>query len=388
MNDAPAIKILRPGSFTSVEGTKVSFTVADLAQIAASYKPDADPAPIVVGHPKMADPAFGWVGSLELQGDVLVAKPSEIAPSLAEAVKAGHYRKISAQLYQPGDANSPDPSGWYLRHVGFLGAAAPAIKGLGQVSLGDGAGAITISLAETDLARALNAAIDRRDAPRAETIAKMAEAAGIDPGTVNEILNGDIATPPDRRLRGFARVLGLSFDTLKSLTPKSEISMSEGSTISLSEHESALAKKDAELQAAREEAAKVRREAMHSAHVSFVEVATKAGRVAPAAAATLVGLLDALAPLEPVSFAEGEKAVSPVDALKALIESATPLISFGEAAPADKKAPGKAPVSFAAPAGYDVEPAAAALHARAKTIQAENPKLDWFAAVERARAAA
>lgn len=312
MNDAPTIKILRPGSFTSVEGAKVSFTAADLAQIAASYKPESDPAPIVVGHPKMADPAYGWVGALEVQGDVLVAKPSEIAPSFAEAVKAGHYRKISAQLYQPGDPNSPAPEGWYLRHVGFLGAAAPAIKGLGQVSFAADAAAITL---ETTLEN-------------------------------------------------------------------------EMTTISLSEHESALAKKDAELQAAREEAAKVRAEAIHTAHVSFVEAASKAGKVAPVAKPVLIGLLDQLAPLAPVSFAEGGEALSPVEELKKLIDAATPLISFGEAAPADKKAPGKAPVSFAAPSGFEVDPAAAALHARAKALQAENPKLDWWAAVNRARAEA
>lgn len=310
---SPVINILRPGSFTSVEGVKVSFSAADLVQIAKSYKPETDKAPIVVGHPKTNDPAFGWIGSLAMQGDVLTAVPSEIAPSLAEAVRAGHYRKVSAQLYQPGDPNSPDPSGFYLRHVGFLGAAAPAVKGLGEVSLAGGGTAITIEITQPETAM---------------------------------------------------------------------------TTISLSEHEAQLAKKDAELQAARAEAEKIRREAIHTAHVSFVEAASKAGRVAPAAKATLVGLLDQLAPLAPVSFAEGEAAVAPADALKKLIESATPLISFGEAAPADKKGPGKAPVSFAAPSGFEVDPAAAALHARAKALQAENPKLDWWAAVDRARAEA
>ena len=141
----PKIAILRPGSFTSTEGVRVSFSHADLAQIASSYNADRDPAPIVVGHPKINDPAFGWIGSLSMEGDTLVAVPSEVAPSFAEAVQAGHYRKVSAQLYQPGDPNSPAPTGWYLRHVGFLGAAAPAIKGLGTVSFAASARAITIA---------------------------------------------------------------------------------------------------------------------------------------------------------------------------------------------------------------------------------------------------
>lgn len=141
----PKIAILRPGTFTSTEGASVTFTRADLAQIASSYNAARDPAPIVVGHPKINDPAFGWIGSLALEGDVLVAQASEIVPSFAEAVQAGHYRKVSAQLYQPGDPNSPAPAGWYLRHVGFLGAAAPAIKGLGTVSFAASARAITIA---------------------------------------------------------------------------------------------------------------------------------------------------------------------------------------------------------------------------------------------------
>lgn len=386
MSSAPAINILRSGTFTSVEGAKVSFTARDLAQIAASYKPETDKAPIVVGHPKTNDPAFGWVGSLAVEGDVLVARPSEIVPSFAEAVRAGHYRKVSAQLYQPGDPNSPDPAGWYLKHVGFLGAAAPAVKGLGEVSLGEGGDAVTLTLsfAETRLAGALNAAIDKHDRPRAETIKMMADAAGIAPNTVNEILNGDIASPPDERLRGFARVLGLSFKTLKSLIPTPEISMAE--TVSLSEHDAAIAAKDAEIEKARAEVAKIRAEAVHAWHVSFVEGASKAGKVAPAAKAPLIGLLDCLATLEPVSFAEGEAAIAPADQLKKLIDAGTPLISFGEAA-APEKGDDKPPVSFAAPAGYEVTPEMAALHARAKALQAQNPELDWWDAVTRAQAA-
>lgn len=140
----PSIAIMRPGTFTSTEGTRVSFTRADLAQIASSYDASSDPAPIVIGHPDIADPAYGWIGAMTLDGDVLMATPKEIVPAFAEVVRAGHYRKISAQLYQPGDPNSPKPAGWYLRHVGFLGAAAPAIKGLGTVGLAQSGRAVTI----------------------------------------------------------------------------------------------------------------------------------------------------------------------------------------------------------------------------------------------------
>ena len=71
---ANPIRIFRAGTFTSVEGTVVSFTAEDLAAIASSYDPAVDPAPLVIGHPKMDDPAFGWAGALSVEGDVLVAR--------------------------------------------------------------------------------------------------------------------------------------------------------------------------------------------------------------------------------------------------------------------------------------------------------------------------
>lgn len=49
--------------------------------------------------------------------------------------------------------------------------------------------------------------------------ADLAKAAGIDESTVGQILGGDISAPPDNRLRGFARILGVSFDRLRALIP-------------------------------------------------------------------------------------------------------------------------------------------------------------------------
>lgn len=67
------------------------------------------------------------------------------------------------------------------------------------------------------LASTLNTAIDDTvsdDMTRADVITKMAEAAGIESGTVNDILNGDITCPPMERLEGLASALGLSAASL------------------------------------------------------------------------------------------------------------------------------------------------------------------------------
>lgn len=132
------IRIFRPGTFTSVEGVEVSFGAAELQAIAEGYDAAANPAPLVIGHPKMDDPAYGWVSGLAVEDGMLVAHPDRVEPSFAEIVREGRYAKVSAQFYPPDHPHNPKPGVHYLKHVGFLGAHAPGVKGLGTVSLADG----------------------------------------------------------------------------------------------------------------------------------------------------------------------------------------------------------------------------------------------------------
>lgn len=85
---ARAIRILRPGTFTDIHGTKVTFAQADLDDLIASYDAGSDPAPLVVGHPSTDAPAYGWVGALAMEDGNLVALPSEVAPAFAEIGRA------------------------------------------------------------------------------------------------------------------------------------------------------------------------------------------------------------------------------------------------------------------------------------------------------------
>ncbi len=48
-------------------------------------------------------------------------------------VKAGRFKSRSASFYHPDNPNNPKPGVYYLRHVGFLGAQPPAVKGLKAV---------------------------------------------------------------------------------------------------------------------------------------------------------------------------------------------------------------------------------------------------------------
>ncbi len=75
-----------------------------------------------------------------------------------------------------------------------------------------------IASMKQSLASRLNARISAlalSSEEEAALIAKMAAAAGIETGTVRQILRGDIETPPEERLRGFAKALDVSFESLR-----------------------------------------------------------------------------------------------------------------------------------------------------------------------------
>lgn len=131
------IEIFRAGSHTSIAGETIGFTEADLRASAAAYDPKIHEAPIVIGHPKHDGPAYGWVKALEY-GETLEAEPDQIEPAFSEMVTAGRFKKVSAAFYRPNSPANPVPGVYYLRHVGFLGAHPPAIKGLKQIEFADG----------------------------------------------------------------------------------------------------------------------------------------------------------------------------------------------------------------------------------------------------------
>lgn len=125
-----AIHILRAGTFSDSKGRDVTFTKKQLELIAAGYDPTHQAAPLVLGHPEDKDTRpLGTVRGLVADGDNLFAI-GDISHELIAHVRDARYRKVSVSVYAPGQRGNPTPSGYYLRHVGFLGAAVPAVTGL------------------------------------------------------------------------------------------------------------------------------------------------------------------------------------------------------------------------------------------------------------------
>ncbi|CAN2042519.1 Peptidase [Candidatus Magnetomoraceae bacterium gMMP-15] len=114
------IEIFKTGTHTSSNGHSKTWTINDLDKMVKQYDPLKREAPLVLGHPENNAPAYGWVEALKRQGNILLAKFKDIVPEFKNIVNEGLYKKRSISLY-------PDKS---LRHVGFLGAAQPAVPGL------------------------------------------------------------------------------------------------------------------------------------------------------------------------------------------------------------------------------------------------------------------
>ena len=131
------LHIFRAGRHTASCGTTLDFDETALQGAVDAYDPALHEAPIVIGHPRDNGPAFGWIRGLSYAEGDLSAEPHQVNDDFAELVKPGAYKKISASFYSPDAPTNPAPGAWYLRHVGFLGAQPPAIKGLAAIGFND-----------------------------------------------------------------------------------------------------------------------------------------------------------------------------------------------------------------------------------------------------------
>jgi len=120
-------EIFKTGTHTDSAGNERIWSEADLDIIVSKYNTLEHEAPIVIGHPKDNAPAWGWIEKLKREGTRLFAKAKDVVPAFKEMVNKGLFKKRSISLY-------PDLT---LRHVGFLGAMPPAVKGLADVQFSE-----------------------------------------------------------------------------------------------------------------------------------------------------------------------------------------------------------------------------------------------------------
>lgn len=131
------VDIFSTGTHTDDKGNIHVIDASFLEKVAGNLNPDLHEPPAVIGHPQTDGPAYGWVCELRVDGEKLQAQFSDVDPAFEEIVREGRFKKRSASFY----LNAPDAPGGRvpaLRHVGFLGAKPPAVKGLRNVDFNEG----------------------------------------------------------------------------------------------------------------------------------------------------------------------------------------------------------------------------------------------------------
>lgn len=119
------------GSQVDSNGNKKVWSEADLDQVVANTQKRIEKnvysgAPMVIGHPKANAPAYGWIGDIKRVGKSLSVKGSNLQDAFATGVKEGLWPNRSVSI-------GKDSNGYYLRHLGFLGAVPPAIEGMDSI---------------------------------------------------------------------------------------------------------------------------------------------------------------------------------------------------------------------------------------------------------------
>lgn len=140
----PWMEIFRAGDYS--KAGKGVITPSDLQRVARNYDPTYHEAPETLGHRSDDQPAFGWIDGLMVDGDKLLARERQVDPKFDEARRAGKFKKRSAAFYT--DENGQVTG---LRHLAWLGAGIPEVKGLQDVAFDDhGSKFITVDFGEDD----------------------------------------------------------------------------------------------------------------------------------------------------------------------------------------------------------------------------------------------
>lgn len=342
------IHIFKAGLQTAMSGLQLTFGESDLAAAAAAYNPELHEAPLVVGHPKSDLPAYGWVKSLSADGAGLFAEPHQVNAEFEELVKAGAFKKVSAAFYTPDHPHNPAPGAYYLRHVGFLGAQPPAVKGLKGIEFAEDADCVEIELdfSEGEGAEQLLWATEGLVSLFKTLRDHLIEKEGAE--SADKVLPAwrlDSAAESLARARAERDAQRARANPAYSETPTQEIA-----TVN-AEEKAALEAQNAQLQAdlaalntrLRDSAVA----ANTAAHAAFAEQLAADARIAPADKAVVTALLDFAEPAviegetaTVVEFGEGEAKKPIGEAIKAFLQALPKRVEFGEQASRQRAAEG------------------------------------------------
>ncbi len=336
------VEIFRIGDY----GPKGKYDSQFLSQVVANFEPKTWQAPLTmsgesaqaqIGHRDDA-PALGWVKELKADNGVLKARFEKVHPELETLVQDGRFPNRSAGFYTNPQGNGP-----VLRHVAFLGAMPPEVKGLAPIAFGENQEFVTIYFSEED-------PMDVQEIKK----------------TFSEVL------------REFAESVGLKKKVEDQGPPAKTFSEAEMEAAKVAA--AASAKAEAERQFAEQKTAAEKLTAKKAAIQAFIGKLTPAGKWLPAfKEAGLVEFMEALPNEATLEFGEGDKKkkLSPLAIFQAFLEGLPARIEFGE-----RKAPaGKLAANIQSGA---VLPSSVEMRERAQAIATER-KISFGEALKQAR---
>lgn len=140
----PNVRVFEAGTWTGMSGKPTTYTEDDIKQIAKSFneleKKNAIEAPVKLGHDDKQPllktdglPAAGWLSNVRAVGKYLVADLKKVPKKIAGLIKAGGYRRVSAEIRK----NWKDAFGkvhpLMIDGLALLGEKHPAVGNLGDI---------------------------------------------------------------------------------------------------------------------------------------------------------------------------------------------------------------------------------------------------------------
>lgn len=325
-------EVFKAGKHTDANGNTKDWSTEDLDKIVAKFNEKKPQVPCVIGHPKVDNPAYGWVENFKREGQSLYAAYKSVVPQFAEWVNNGLYPNRSISLYED---LTP-------RHIGFLGAVPPAVKGLEPYQFSEDDNCIIYEFAEArdykflDIAEILSRLrdflIEKYDLDTADKI--------ISAYRIEDLKRID--TQDKEAVLAYCEPL-----EKEKILKKIDTAAADNQTNDYAEVQKVVEEKENEITKLRQELENERAEKRKAEYTQFAEDLIRSGNITPAQKNVVIDLLEVCTQSGSYDFAEGDDK-SVLNQFKALLKDCKQ-IEFAEIARKSEAGNGSITLDFSNP---------------------------------------
>lgn len=381
------IPFLKTGKFTDVNGKEVTISKEKLDEIIEATKSFAyqdDSFPLVIGHPKLDDPAYGWVKKDQVINEngilVALAADEDINEGFLDIVKKKLFKNVSVKLRKDNS----------IAHIGFLGAKAPAVTGLPSIAFAEDPESVELEFSEYEVSswpfRSIsrlfrnikNYLIEKEGLEKANLLLNEYE--------IDETAQAPRVFEKEKTNFSFSETEGENSKTkIQNSKEEEEMKELDDAKIALAEKDSALAEVNAKLKAFQDQQTADAIAAKKNEFIAFCESDEVKIKIKDGEKDSIVATLMSLDEVEAFEFGEGDdlQKVSPVDVVKNLISRLPNVVPAKQTATNQNAADNNDSVEFSEFAGKNVDTERLELHKKALAIQ-NAEKISYPEAVRKA----